>query len=36
MTRPKAAERGIMQLEIFREPIGDMVNVAGGHRFRDP
>jgi hypothetical protein len=36
MTRPKAAERGIVQLEVFREPFGDMINVSGGHRFRDP
>jgi hypothetical protein len=24
-----------MQLEIFREPFGDVINVSGGHRSRD-
>jgi hypothetical protein len=36
MTRPKAADRRIMQLELFREPFGDVINVSGGHRSRDP
>jgi hypothetical protein len=36
MTGPKAADRRIMQLEVFREPFGDVINVSSGHRFRDP
>jgi hypothetical protein len=35
MTRPKATERRIMQLEVFGEPFGDMTNVSGGHRSRE-
>jgi hypothetical protein len=36
MTGPKAADRRIMQLEVFREPLRDVINVSGRHRSRDP
>jgi hypothetical protein len=36
MTRPKAAERGIMQFEVFGELFGDVANVSAGYRFRNP
>ncbi|HEX3523033.1 MAG TPA: hypothetical protein VHT52_13215 [Stellaceae bacterium] len=36
MTGPKATDRRIMQLEVFREPFGDVIDISGGHRSRDP
>ncbi|MBO0737355.1 MAG: hypothetical protein J2P48_12400 [Alphaproteobacteria bacterium] len=39
VTGPKAADRIIMQLmqlEAFCESIGDVINVSGSHRSRDP